>query len=243
MTKEAVIELKNVSKTFHVLDSSKANIRSMLLKGGLLKSKQKKVVAFEDVNLDIYKNEILGIVGPNGSGKSTLVNIILGILKPDKGGIVKADGRIIKLSLGMGFDGNLSGRENIYVNGSMIGLTFKEIGEKFKEIVDFSGLHDFIDLPVKGYSRGMKNRLMFSIAVHAKADVYIFDEFFGGVGDKDFREKSRKMFEDRFFKNQTVIFISHNMNLIQNYCDRVFSMKTKSFIDKENLVADAFDYR
>ncbi len=217
--KDIIVRLENVAKTYKQVDKSKANIRSLITNP--FRPSPDSFLALQDINLEIERGEIFGILGHNGSGKSTLLNIIIGAMRPDKGGKVYTEGRILKLSLGMGFDPNLSGRENIYVNGSVIGLTFKEIGERFEDIVKFSGLENFIDNPVKSYSRGMKSRLMFSIAIYAEADLFLMDEFFGGVGDIEFKRKSEQVFQKTFLKGRTIIIVSHSLAVIKQHCDRV----------------------
>ena len=211
------LELINVHKTY----------KSYYSRGGpnrgpsIFTRKKRKVKVLSNINIAISKGENIGIIGSNGSGKSTLMNIMMGSINPDKGGIVRTQGKMIKLALGLGIDKNLSARDNIYINSSLLGLTFKEIGELFDSIIDFAGIQDFIDMPVKFYSKGMRQRLLFSIAMNANADVYLLDEFFGGVGDKEFRRKSNIAFKKKILEGNTTIIISHSMSIINNYCDRV----------------------
>lgn len=217
--KACVIELKNVNKTFYVREKSNDSI---MLKAFHFfnRSKTKKIEALKDINLCIKQGEFVGIIGHNGSGKSTLLKLITGAFPPDKGGKIVINGKIIRLSLGMGFDPNLTARENIFVNGSILGLTFKSIRKKFEAIVHFSGLEEFIDTQVKYFSSGMVSRLAFSIAIHTESDIFLLDEFFGGVGDTDFRAKSDHAFKE-LLKDKTILFVSHDMSEIEEYCDRV----------------------
>ena len=215
-----VITLKNINKTYKVNQGSGNTIRQKVFNVFSNKA-QKKIPALKDVNLNVEEGEVLGIVGRNGSGKSTLMNIILGAIKPDKGGLVNTKGRMIKLSLGIGVDKNMTARENIYLNGSILGLSFKEIGNKFDHIIEFAGLKDFVDTQVKFYSKGMKSRLLFSIAMHAEADIFLLDEFFGGVGDKEFKAKSNEVFKKSIVEGKTIVMISHALNNIMKHCDRV----------------------
>ncbi|MCL4118868.1 UNVERIFIED_CONTAM: hypothetical protein GTU68_038116 [Idotea baltica] len=187
----------------------------------LFGNRNKQIPAISDISFDVKKGEVVGIIGSNGSGKSTLLNILLGSMRPDEQSTVHVNGKVIRLSLNLGFDINLTARENIYVNGSILGLSFKEIGDIFQEIVDFSGLEGFIDTQIKFYSSGMKSRLMFSIAMHANADIYLLDEFFGGVGDKKFKKKSKILFEEKFLNKHTVVMVSHSLKLIRKHCHRV----------------------
>ena len=215
--KEVVIELKNINKTYFV---SKAKNLVEKVSSFLKGIRGTKITSLSDINLTIEKGEILGIIGHNGAGKSTLLNIIMGNIKPDPGGEVNINGSVMRLSLGIGVDNNLTARENIYVNGSMLGLTFKEIHIVFHDIINFAELYNFVDIPVKFYSRGMRNRLLFAIALQAKADIFLLDEFFGGVGDEKFKQKSDKLFIDNILTNRTILLVSHSLSLIEMHCHR-----------------------
>jgi len=184
------------------------------------KQNKKEIQALKDLNLKIKKGEIFGVIGRNGSGKSTLINIIMGSIPANKGSKIITRGKMMRLSLGLGVDDNLSARDNIYVNGSIIGLSFKTIGAIFNDIIEFAGLDEFVDTPVKFFSKGMKQRLMFSIAMHADADVFLLDEFFGGTGDEDFKKKSDEAFRRKILEGRTIIIVSHSMRIITKYCDR-----------------------
>jgi len=227
------IEVSNISKTFVVKQNSIQSIRDYAF-NILKKRKENQIIsALSGVNFNILTGETVGIIGRNGSGKSTLLNIIMGSIRADKGGIIKTHGRIIRLALGMGIDLNLTARDNIYLNGSIIGLSFKKIGTIFSDIIEFAGLEDFVDTPVKFYSKGMKARLNFSIAMHAEADVILLDEFFGGVGDQDFKKKSDEMFKQKILEGKTIIIVSHSMSIIQKYCTRCI------YIDKGKIIIDS----
>ncbi|MCB0805006.1 MAG: ABC transporter ATP-binding protein, partial [Bacteroidales bacterium] len=223
MEKEVVLKLENVSKSFTIRDSSKDPI-SFHIRNLIDPGKKRVIRAVKNVSLEIYKGEFIGIVGANGSGKSTLLHLMSGVYLPDKGGKVIRNGSYIRLSLGLGFNGELTMRENIYLNASIMGLTFKQIGRNFHKMVEFAELEDFIDTKIKYFSRGMKSRLAFAIAIHAEAEIFLMDEFFGGVGDEKFREKSDKVFKDAFISGRTIIHVSHNMGTIKEYADRVFLM-------------------
>ncbi len=214
------IQINNVSKTYKT--SSKSNLTlKQRLSGVFSSTRTKEIQALKNISLNINKGETFGIIGRNGSGKSTLLNIIMGSIPPDKGGIVKTNGKIMRLALGLGIDPNLSARDNIYVNGTVLGLSFRQIGEIFDQILEFSGLSEFVDTPVKHFSSGMKQRLMFSIAMHAKADTFLLDEFFGGTGDDDFRKKSDAAFQNKIIEGNTIVIVSHSMAIISKYCTRV----------------------
>lgn len=218
--REVVIKLENINKTFLINERKSDSIREKLF-SAFSKNHKRRLKALSGVSLEVRKGEFLGIIGRNGSGKSTLLKIIIGAIPPNKGGKVTTHGRIIRLSLGMGFDLNLSARDNIYVNASILGLTFEEINEKFDEIIEFAELENFIETKVKFFSRGMRSRLGFAIAVHADADIFLMDEFFGGVGDENFKKKSKEVFQQAFVEGRTIIHVSHSLRTIQKHCDRV----------------------
>lgn len=217
--KEIVIDIKNVAKTYRVFEASSDSIRNIVF--NIFKFKERREIkALQRLDLQIAKGEFFGIIGRNGSGKSTLLDMIMKNLQPDKGGTIYTRGKMMKLSLAMGFDPNLTGRENVYVNGAVLGLSFKQIGRKFKEIFEFAELENFIDTKVKNYSKGMRMRLAFAVAIHAEADIFLFDEFFGGVGDLRFKKKSDEVFEKSLLKNKTVVIVSHNLGVVKKHCPR-----------------------
>ncbi|MBO4693111.1 MAG: ABC transporter ATP-binding protein [Clostridia bacterium] len=179
-----------------------------------------KFVALDDINLEIKAGEVFGLVGLNGCGKSTLLKIISGIYKPTTGS-VKVNGTISPLiELGAGFDMDLTARENIYLNGAVLGYSKEYINEKFDEIVDFTELHQFIDIPMKNYSSGMVARVGFAIATVTKPDILIVDEILA-VGDFLFQEKCEKRIDELMSGGTTVIIVSHTIDQIKRLCDRV----------------------
>lgn len=219
---EIVINIKNLNKTFYVREKSTLTIRSKVMR--MLMGKRlpmKKVKALQNLNLSIQKGEFFGIIGRNGSGKSTLLHLLIGAMRPDKGSILETKGKVLRLAQGMDFEQNLTARDNIYLNGSILGLTFKKIGRVFHEIVKFAEIENFIDVPVKTYSSGMLSKLKFAIATHAEADIFLMDEFFVGVGDLKFKEKSEEVFRNRIIKGRTIIHVSHSLDSIIDLCDRV----------------------
>lgn len=220
MSNDAVIKVENVSKTFYVAEANQDSIRDRVF--NLFRSNRKREIkALQNINLEIKRGEFFGIIGRNGSGKSTLLKLIMGAFPPDKGGKITTNGKMIRLALGMGFDPSLSARDNIYVNASILGLTFKRIGLIFDDIIGFAELEKFVDTPVKFYSSGMRSRLSFAIAVHAEADIFLMDEFFGGVGDVAFRKKSQEVFQRSFLEGRTIVHVSHQMKTIEEHCKRV----------------------
>lgn len=222
--RQPAVRLKNVSKTFYLNDQTDSSIQKFK---AVLNKKlaTKKLEVFKDISVDIQKGEFFGIVGKNGCGKSTLLKLIMGSMTMDPGSIVETNGKLIRLALGLGFDVNLTARDNIYLNGTILGMTLMEIGEKFDDIIEFAQLEEFVDTPIKFYSSGMRSRLAFSVAVHADADIFLIDEFFGGVGDEAFKEKSKAVFEERIVQNKTIILVSHSLDLITKNCDRVMVIK------------------
>jgi ABC-type polysaccharide/polyol phosphate transport system ATPase subunit len=219
MQNNIAIKLENINKTYTIHDRGNT-IRDRFFSAFTGKS-TRKLKALTNIDLEIKKGEFFGIVGLNGSGKSTLVQIMNKAIPPDKGGKVTIDGKAMRLALGMGFDDELTARQNIMLNSSVLGMSIKEIKLKMDEIVAFAELEEFVDTPVKYFSSGMKSKLMFSIAVNAEADIFLMDEFFGGVGDVNFRKKADQVFHDRFIKGKTIIHVSHQFDTIQKYCDRV----------------------
>jgi len=176
--------------------------------------------ALKDINIEVYKGETLGIIGHNGAGKSTLLKVIAGVLKPTEGNVT-VYGKIAPLiELGAGFDMELTGEENIYLNASILGLSRKEINGKFNRIIDFSELAEFIHSPLKNYSSGIVSRLGFSIATEVESDILIIDEILA-VGDERFNQKCMKRMTGFREKGSTILFVSHSMDEIKRLCDRV----------------------
>ena len=237
MNLEEIIILKNLNKTFRV-EKKGASLLGKIK--SIVNPQKTKVHALKNINLTVRKGENIGIIGRNGGGKSTLLKVIIGAIEPDEGSIVETKGKIIRLALGMGFDPNLSARDNIYLNGTILGLSFKKIGEIFEEIIDFAELESFINTPIKFFSSGMKTRLSFAIALHAEADIFLIDEFFGDVGDEIFKQKSQRAFEENILKGKTILHVSHSMQTIRNHCERVLLMvngEAKLFEDVDEAIS------
>lgn len=176
--------------------------------------------ALQDVALTVHRGEAVGIIGPNGAGKSTLLKILSRVLRPDRGR-VSVNGRLSGLiEVGAGFHGDLSGRENIFVNGAILGMRHEEIRRKFDQIVEFSGIGEFLDMPVKRYSSGMYVRLGFSIAAQMEPDVLLVDEVLS-VGDVQFKAKCMDAMRGFLRRGTSVLFVSHNLAQIKRFCDRV----------------------
>ena len=191
---------------------------------------EEEVIALDKVNLEIERNKICAILGTSGSGKSTLLKVVSGVLKPSAGSITTRGVIAPLLELGAGFSPEYTGRENIYLYGSVLGYTKEFLDEKFDEIVDFSELGEFIEVPIKNYSSGMKSRLGFSIATIVEPDILILDEVLS-VGDKKFRTKSEKKIMSMFDNGVTVLFVSHSLEQVKRLCDRAI------ILDSGRLVA------
>lgn len=219
---ELAIIAKNISKTFLITDDSQNSIKQKLFTL-FNKKTPKKIEAVKLMNFDIKKGECFGIIGRNGSGKSTLVKILAGVYPVDSG-YVKINGSTMLMNLGVGMSHELTARENIYISGSVLGLKIKEIDSIFEQIIDFAELKDFVDTKIKFFSSGMLARLGFSIAVNAGSDIMFLDEIFA-VGDFKFKEKAVKIFEKSWIEGKTVVLISHSMDTIKQYCQRVAYIK------------------
>lgn len=231
MDKEIAIRVQNVNKTFMIHEDQKSSLRS-LFASFFYQGKLRKFQPLRNINLEIHKGEFVGIMGKNGSGKSTLLKIIAGIFSPDKGGRVDYLGKLVPfLELGVGFNHDLSGRENIFLNGTILGMSRKFLESKFDEIVDFAEIREFIDTPVKNYSSGMIVRLAFSIAIQADADIYILDEILS-VGDAGFQRKSLAMINEFKKQGKTILFVSHNTGAIAEFCNRAI------LINDSEIIAD-----
>lgn len=224
MNNNIAITLHNLSKTYKIIENKNYTIRGAL--SNIFKQQNVKVIpAIKNVNLEIKKGEKIGIIGRNGSGKSTLLKIIAGIYPPDKGGKIRINGKCVQLALGTGFNSEFSAKQNIYINGSLLGMTFKQIGQRFHPIIEWAELEGFDDTKLKYFSTGMKTRLAFAIAMYVDADIFLIDEFFGGVGDASFKKKSDEVFKNKIMKDKTIINVSHSASIIQESCNRVIWME------------------
>jgi len=191
---------------------------SYWIKRGALR--HKRFWALENISFDLYRGESLGVIGKNGAGKSTLLRILAGVMSPDRGEIVNHGVSCSLLSLSLGFLPYLSGRENIILGGMFQGLRKSQIKAKMADIIDFAELGDFIDQPIQTYSSGMTARLAFSLAFQVNADVLLIDEVLG-VGDQEFQQKSMAVMKERIrSKDTTIVFVTHNGNVIKDLCDR-----------------------
>lgn len=231
---EPIIEIKNISKKYKI---SGVKERYLTLRDSLVKffknpffslKKKDEFWALKNINININPGEAVGIIGPNGAGKSTLLKILSRITPPTEGEI-KISGRVSSLlEVGTGFNAELTGRENIYLNGAILGMSKKEIEEKMDSIVEFSGVGQFLDTPIKRYSSGMSVRLAFSVAAHLDPDILIVDEVLA-VGDAEFQKKCLgKMNEVVKKSGRTILFVSHNMDAIRDLCPKCILLKNGS---------------
>jgi len=215
------IELRNVSKIYRRYGGKQfSTLKSALLQRSILRDLKPRETfpALTDVSFTVQKGSTYGVMGRNGSGKSTALKLVAGITKPTSGS-VRVEGRISALiELGAGFHPEISGRENVFINGIMLGLTKREIQERFDEIVDFAELREFIDAPVKTYSSGMYMRLGFAVAIHVNPDVLLVDEVLA-VGDEGFTHKCLDKFAEFKRSNKTILLVTHSLNLIERFCD------------------------
>jgi len=221
MTSGHAIELKNVSKVYRRFSGKQfATLKSALLQRSIMRELQpaETFQALNDVSFSVPKGSTFAVIGRNGSGKSTALKLVAGITKPTSG-TVEVEGRISALiELGAGFHPEISGRENVFINGIMLGLTKREIQDRFNDIVDFAELKDFIDAPVKTYSSGMYMRLGFAVAIHVDPDVLLVDEVLA-VGDEGFTHKCLDKFAEFKRRGKTILLVTHSLGLVERFCD------------------------
>ncbi|MGH7158326.1 MAG: ABC transporter ATP-binding protein [Candidatus Saccharimonadales bacterium] len=227
MGEDLAISINSLSKDFRLPHERHNSLKQRIL--SFKKPTYEKFHALRDINFEVKRGEFFGIVGRNGSGKSTLLKIIGGIYQPTKGS-VHINGTLTPfIELGIGFNPELTGRENIYLNGAILGLTRKEIHAKYQEIVDFAELHKFMDQKLKNYSSGMQVRLAFSIAMQAHNDILLIDEVLA-VGDTNFQRKCYEVFRTIKESGRTVIFVTHDMGAVQEYCDRAMMIQDSRIV-------------
>lgn len=236
-----VIEFNNVWKKFkkgEKLNSLRDTIPNLFRKrNGLSKE---EFWALKDVSFVVKKGDVLGVIGPNGAGKSTILKLLSRIMNPTKGEM-KITGRLSALiEVAAGFHNELTGRENVYLNGTILGMRKKEIDAKFDEIVEFSGISEFIDTPVKRYSSGMYSRLGFSVAAHMDPDILLVDEVLS-VGDIAFQAKCAQKMRELLNSGATIVLVSHNLSLIQSLCNRVILLN-KGEIAKEGTAGEVIPH-
>ncbi len=242
MRDDVAISVQDVTMSFNLNKEKVDNLKEYVIKLVSHRLEYKKFYALQNISFDVKKGEHLAILGFNGAGKSTLLKTIVGVYKPSSGKVEKQGVIAPLLELGAGFDPNYSGKENIFLYGAILGYTREYIQSKYDEIVEFSELGNFINVPLKNYSSGMRARLGFSIATAVEPDVLILDEVLS-VGDAKFRTKSLKKVQSMFEKGVTVLFVSHSIEQVKAICDTAILLDHGKIIAKGNVdeVSDIYD--
>lgn len=230
----SILEVKNVSMRFVLSKEKIVSLKDYVLKTLKRQIKYKEFHALKDVSFSVEKGDRVGILGLNGAGKSTLLKIIAGVYKPTVGSVVKRGKIIPLLELGAGFEMQYTGRENIFLYGSFLGYSKEFITEKFNEIVEFSELGDFIDVPIVNYSSGMRARLGFSIATIVEPEILILDEVLS-VGDAKFKKKSEKKIRSMMKDDVTVLFVSHNISQVRSICNKAIILDHGKLISQGDV--------
>lgn len=219
-TAQTMIEVNGVSMHFQMPSDRVSSIKEYVIRMLKRNLSFKEFIALNNVSFDVKKGEVIGLIGHNGAGKSTILKVISGILRPTSGS-VKLYGNVVPmLELGSGFDMEMTGRENIFLNGAILGYSEEFLKEKYEDIIAFSEIGQFIDIPLRNYSSGMIARLAFSIATVVEPEILIVDEVLS-VGDANFQEKSKRRMMELMSGGTTVLFVSHSLDQIRDMCDRV----------------------
>ena len=227
---EPIIEVNHVTMRFRMANDRINSIKEYLVQFLKKRLKYSEFEALKDVSFTVERGEIVGLIGHNGAGKSTMLKIISGIMKPTEGNVVVRGNVVPMLELGSGFDYDMTGRENIFLNGAILGYSEEFLKSKYQEIVDFSELGPFIDTPIRNYSSGMISRLAFSIASAVNPEILIVDEILG-VGDADLQIKSQNRMMEMMGGGTTVLMVSHNIKQIREMCDRVVWIEHGQVVD------------
>lgn len=232
--KQIAVRVDHVGVRFNLSSQKVDNLKEYFIKFVKKEILYKEFWALKDISFQLEKGDRLGILGLNGAGKSTLLKVLAGVLKPTEGRY-KIKGKVVPLlELGAGFEKEYTGAENIYLYGTVLGYPKEFIREKYNEIVEFSELGDFINVPIKNYSSGMKSRLGFSIATIVEPEVLILDEVLA-VGDAKFRKKCEKKIQDMFDKGITVLFVSHSLPQVQRICNKAILLEHGRIIEKGDI--------
>ena len=242
MREETMIEVENVSMVFNLATERVDTLKEYVLKLAKHQLMVQKFYALRDINLEIERGEAVALIGVNGSGKSTLLKVIAGVLHPTTGSVQVHGSIAPMIELGAGFDPELTARENIFLNGAVLGHGHKFMEAHFQSIVDFAELWDFVDVPVKNFSSGMVARLGFAIATEIKADVLIVDEVLS-VGDFRFQEKCKKRMEEMMSGGTTLLFVSHSTDQVRQLCRKAVWLKKGNIamFGDVNSVCDAYE--
>lgn len=239
---DVAIRVSGVSKTFKLPHEKSTSIKSLFM--NLFRGRRtfEKQQVLNDISFEVKKGEFFGIVGRNGSGKSTLLKLLAGIYVPDKGSI-HVDGKLTPfIELGVGFNPELTGRENVYLNGALLGFNRKEMNAMYQEIVDFAEIEKFMDQKLKNYSSGMQVRLAFSIAIRANTEILILDEVLA-VGDEAFQRKCVDYFETLKHNKKTVILVTHDMSAVEKFCSRAMLVESGKIIEIGKVAIVTNSYR
>ena len=233
MSKPAII-VDNVSMKFNLSKEKVDSLKDYIIKSIKKEIKYNEFWALQNVSFTVEKGDRVGILGLNGAGKSTLLKVIAGVFKPTEGTVTKHGKMVPLLELGAGFDPQYTGKENIYLYGAMLGYTKEFIDEKYDEIVKFSELKDFIDVPIKNYSSGMRARLGFSIATVVEPEILILDEVLS-VGDAKFRKKCERKMQKMFDHGVTVLFVSHSLAQVKRLCNKAILLEHGQLIAQGDI--------
>ena len=234
---DIAIDVNHVTKTFKLYSDKPQTLKERLVRGWKNKTEERTVL--KDINLEINKGETVALIGVNGSGKSTLLKLMTKIIYPNKG-TLKTYGKLTSLlELGAGFHPDFTGRENIYFNAAIFGLTKKEIDDRLQSIIEFSELGDFIDSPVRTYSSGMYMRLAFSVAINVDAEILLIDEILA-VGDQHFQDKCFAKLEELAKSKMTIVIVSHSLDSIKKLCNRAIWIN-EGVVARDGKCSDVID--
>lgn len=238
---KTIIQVSGVTMKFHMNTDKILSLKEFVTSALRGRLKFEDFTALEDVTFSVGRGETLGLVGHNGAGKSTMLKVISGILKPTSGKVVSHGIIVPMLELGSGFDFDLTGRENIFLNGAILGYSEQFLTDKYDEIVAFSQLENFIEVPIRNYSSGMLARLAFSVATVVDPEILIVDEVLS-VGDAEFQQKSKRRMMELMGKGTTVLFVSHSLEQIREICDRALWLEHGRIrmLGKADEVCDAY---
>ncbi len=230
MSERTMVSVRDLGVKFHLSEQKVDNLKEYIIRIVKRQMRYKEFWALRDVSFEVKQGERVAILGLNGAGKSTMLKVIAGVLKATEGSVKRSGVLVPLLELGAGFDPQYTGAENIYLYGAMLGYSKAFLKEKYDEIVSFSELGDFIHVPVKNYSSGMRARLGFSIATLVEPDILILDEVLS-VGDAKFRAKSEKRIKEMFSKGTTVLFVSHNLAQVRSLCTRAIWLESGHVVE------------
>lgn len=239
---EVAIKITDLHKSFKLASAGPSSLKELFVKKKSAGNKPKKQKVLNGISFNIHKGDFFGIVGKNGSGKSTLLKIIAGVYQPTTGSVGVNGSLTPFIELGVGFNPELSGRDNVYLNGALLGFDRTAMNLLYDDIVEFAELHDAMDKKLKNYSSGMQVRLAFSIAVKAKKDILIFDEVLA-VGDEAFQRKCLDVFERYKAEGQTVVLVTHDMETVKNFCNKAVIIEAGKIIEAGNPFKVAETYK